>query len=118
MDKLYYNAYLDKNRYKDIDKIDYSKFDSKFLKKMLNDYDELKGVVNVYDNGLLEHFIYDVSEAIDKCDFTDVQVRRLVRWFHGYNENDIAKEEGVSRWVVSKSIHAGCEKILTILKSQ
>ena len=44
--------------------------------------------------------------------FTDVQARRLQMWFDGFNESEIAASEGVSRWVVSKSLHLACDKIL------
>lgn len=114
MDKIYYKLYWSDN--KDIYQLNYSNLDTKTLKKVLNDYDMLCDKHNVYDGDIISIFLYDVGVAIDSCEFTDIQGRRLKLWFHGYNEIYIAENEGVSRWVVSKSLHAACNKILSELK--
>lgn len=115
MDRLYYKLYWSDNN-RGIYQLDYSKLDVKTLKKVLNDYDMLCDKYNVYDGNIMSIFLYDVGIAIDMCEFTDVQSRRLSKWFQGYTENAIAEGENVSRWVISKSIHAACNKILAQLK--
>ena len=115
MDRLYYKLYWSDNS-KGIYQLDYTNLDAKTLKKVLNDYDMLCDKYNVYDGNIMSIFLYDVGVAIDTCEFTDTQMRRLDKWFIGYNEVAIAEDEGVSRWVVSKSIHAACNKILSQLK--
>ena len=115
LDRLYYNLHLQSNANVMVEEIDYTQFDTKTLKKVLSNYNGFSESFSIYDKNAISLFLYDVNESIKKCEFTDVQLRRLSMWFNGYNESDIAKVDGVSRWVVSKSIHAACEKILSIL---
>ena len=115
MDKLYYKLYMsgvDVGIYQ----LDYSRLDVKTLKKILNDYIMLCDKYYVYRDNIVSIFLYDVGVAISACEFTDIQARRLNKWFEGYTESSIAEDEGVSRWVVSKSLHAACAKILDGLK--
>lgn len=115
MDKIYYRLYWS-DSVNGVYQLDYTNLDTKTLKKILNDYDMLCGKYNVYDGDFMSIFLYDVGVALSSCEFTDIQVRRLNKWFCGYNEVAIAEDEGVSRWVVSKSLHAACDKILNELK--
>lgn len=115
MDKIYYKLYWSDSA-NGVYQLDYTNLDTKTLKKILNDYDMLCGKYNVYDGDFMSIFLYDVGVAISACEFTDIQARRLSKWFEGYTESSIAEDEGVSRWVVSKSLHAACAKILDGLK--
>lgn len=116
MDKIYYQLYY--SDYNDIYCLNYNNLDSKALKKILNDYTMLCNKYNAYGNETISIFLYDIEMAMKHCSLTDVQKRRLNLWFMGYNEKDIAELEGVSRWVISKSLHAACSKILSVLRCE
>ena len=117
MDKVYYNMIMSNIvGYGDEAALDYSNFNTKILKKILNDFAMLRSKYNIYGRGIMNQFLFDVSSVLPCIDFTDVQCRRLLMWFDGYNESEIASVEGVTRWVVSKSLHSACEKILTELE--
>ena len=112
MDKIFYNNYIQNQvLYPNSNNI-YQTLDCKSLKKLLNEYYSLLGKYNIYDKGIVNEFLFSVDIALNKCKFTEIQINRLFFWFLGYNENDIAEVEGVSRQVVGKSINAACLKIL------
>lgn len=94
----------------------YRGFDGKILKKILCNFDYLKYKYNMYDDGIINNIVFDINEAISKSELSDIQKHRLEMWMNGYTEQDIADTCGVSRWVVSKSIVASCEKIARRLK--
>lgn len=117
MDKVYYNVIMSNVvGYGDETSIDYSNFNTKMLKKILGDYTMLISKYDVYSRGIMNQFLFDVSIVLPQVGFTDVQARRLQMWFDGFNESEIAASEGVSRWVVSKSLHLACDKILNELE--
>ena len=116
MDKVYYHLIMSNVvGCGDETIIDYHNFNTKILKKILSDFTMLISKYNIYNRGIMNQFLFDVSSVLPSIDFTDVQARRLQMWFDGYNENEIAGTEGVTRWVVSKSLHSACEKILAEL---
>lgn len=94
----------------------YKNLDGKILKKILCNFNYLRYKYNMYDDGIINNIIFDINEAISKSDLSDIQKHRLTMWMDGYTEQDIADTCGVSRWVVSKSIVASCERIAKILK--
>lgn len=117
MDKVFYNEVMRNKidnsiRFSEI----YNSLDCKTLKKFLNNFTSLKCKYNIYEEGIINNIIFDINEAIEKCDLSDTQKTRLELWMDGYTENDIANFFGVSRWVVSKSIVVACDKILRYLK--
>lgn len=118
IDRIYYNIYINGINGLSYDDYDYDKLDIKSFKKVLGYYNTLLSKYNMYDSNIISNFLYDVNSSLMKCDFTDVQKRRLEKWFDGLTEGEIAESEGVSRWVVSKSIHAGCNKLLLILREK
>ena len=117
IDKVFYNQIMG-------DKIDnsirfaeiYKKLDVKSLKKILSNFDYLKYKYNMYDDGMINNIVFDISEAIEKCGLSEIQKDRLSMWMNGYNEQEIADKCGVSRWVVSKSIVATSTKVLNYLR--
>lgn len=117
IDRIYYNIYLNDAHSITSGDIDYSNLDSKSLKRILGYYNTLLSKYSIYESNVISNFLYDVHYSLAKCDLTDVQLRRMSKWFDGFSESEIAESEGVSRWVVSKSIHAGCDKLLLILRS-
>lgn len=117
MDRIFYNDYINKIVLINESNIDYSRLTQKDLKRILSYYTTLSTKYNQFDRGIISEFLYDVTEAMSKCDFTNIQKRRLNNWLLGYTENEIAEMEGVSRWVVSKSINASSQKMLSILKA-
>ena len=132
MDRIFYNDYINKIVLVNESNIDYSRLTNKDLKKILSYYTTLSSKYTRFDSGIISEFeflgdavleiiisefLYDVTEAIGKCNLTTIQSRRLSSWLLGYTESEIAEMEGVSRWVVSKSINASTKKILSILKN-
>lgn len=117
MDRIFYNDYINKIVLVNESSIDYSRLTNKDLKRILSYYTTLSTKYTRFDSGIISEFLYDVTEAIGKCDLTNIQSRRLSNWLLGYTESEIAEMEGVSRWVVSKSINASSQKILSILKN-
>lgn len=117
MDRIFYNDYINKIVLVNESNIDYSRLTNKDLKKILSYYNTLSAKYTRFDSGIISEFLYDVTEAIGKCNLTTIQSRRLSSWLLGYTESEIAEMEGVSRWVVSKSINASSQKILSILKN-
>lgn len=116
MDRIYYNKFK-KDKIESLDEdIRYDQLDCKVLKKILNDYFSLISKYNILEKGLINEFLYDIDEAINSAAFTKVQTKRMFLWFNGYNEREIAEAEGVSIYVVHKSIVAACNKILTELQ--
>lgn len=116
IDRIYYNAYMNDIHSIMVGDIDYSGVDSKTLKKILGYYNTLLSKYSIYESNTISNFLYDIYTSLPQCDFTEVQQRRLSKWLDGFSENEIAESEGVSRWVVSKSIHASCDKILLVLR--
>ena len=117
MDKVYYNHEMSKKfsnsvRFADI----YRTLDGKSIKRILCNFDYMKYKYNMYEDGIINNIVFDINEAIEKCGLSDVQRERLEMWMNGYTEQDIGDKYGVSRWVVSKSIVASCEKISRYLK--
>lgn len=90
----------------------------KSVKKALCNINSLKDKYNIYDEGLMNDTLYYLFLAIESCDFTDIQKERLDMWVDGYTESDIASKYGVSRWVVSKSINASCDKVISFLRNE
>ena len=117
VDKVYYNNTLGNKvnnsvRFAEI----YRSLDGKSIKKILCNFEYLKYRYNMYEDGIINNIVFDINEAIDKCGLSDIQKQRLDMWMNGYTEQDIGDECNVSRWVVSKSIVASCEKISRYLK--
>lgn len=118
IDRLFYNKAKKDHIDSTENGIDYRNFDCKILKKLLNEYNSLVEVYDLYSDNAISEFLFDIREALKSCDLTEIQYVRLIYWFSGYNENEIAQKENVSRWVVSKSITAACKKILDYLQSK
>lgn len=116
MDRIYYNKFKKEKIESLNEDITYELLDCKTLKKILNDYFSLISKYNILDNGLINEFLYNIDEAITASKFTDVQTKRMFLWFNGYNEREIAEVEGVSIYVVHKTIVAACTKILAELQ--
>lgn len=116
LDKIYYKFLSCNSSLCDLNfVIDYNKIDIKTLKKILNSFSYLMDKYGVYDTSVMSQFLYDVNVAIENTQFTEVQAERLVMWFEGYNESEIADRYKITRQVVSKSIHAACTKIYSFL---
>ena len=94
----------------------YKTLDAKTLKKILCNFKYLKEKYNMYDDGIINNIVFDINEAIEKCELSDVQSERLSMWMDGYTEQEIGDYYGVSRWVVSKSIVAASNKIGSYLR--
>ena len=94
----------------------YKTLDAKTLKKILCNFKYLKEKYNLYDYGIINNIVFDINEAIEKCELSDVQSERLSMWMDGYTEQEIGDYYGVSRWVVSKSIVAASNKIGSYLR--
>lgn len=116
MDRLFYNEYKRKTFADDHESLDYKNLDVKNLKKFLRYYEIMMEKYNIYESNVMSNILYDITCAIAISKFTSVQVRRLSLWLKGYSEHEIAEMEGVTRWVISKSIKAACNKILSILQ--
>ena len=116
MDRIYYNEYASKRAVCGQDPSCYANLNVRVLKKFLGYYETMVNKYNLYEQGFINNLLYDISTSLIKCGFTDVQDRRLRLWLRGYSEKEIAEMEGVSRWVVSKSITAACNKLLSILQ--
>ena len=115
LDKIFYNKIQNDKIKSSLGDMTYKKLDCKTLKKVLNSYSTLILKYNMYEDGTINNFLFSVDMALNNCEFTQVQLARLHMWFDGYTENEIAEVENVTRWVVSKSITAGCNKILIYL---
>ena len=116
LDKIYYKFLTGSSSVYDLNfVIDYTKINIKTLKKILNSFSYLIDKYGIYDTSVMCQFLYDVNVAIENTQFTDVQAERMVMWFDGYNESEIAEKYNITRQVVSKSIHAACSKIYTFL---
>ena len=118
MDKIFYNKIEKEKIESSLEDMTYKNLDCKTLKKVLNDYFTLIEKYNIYENGTINNFLFSVDMAMSKCEFTQIQIQRLFLWFNGYTESEIAETENVSRWVVSKSITAACNKILNFLVTE
>lgn len=116
IDRLYYNEYINSVNGLNYHEFDYNKITSKELKRILSYYNTLVSKHSLYENNIIGNFLYDIDTAINKSELTETQANRLNLWFLGYSESEIADREGVSRWVVSKSLHAACNKILDKLR--
>lgn len=116
MDRLYYNDYINSTNAMICCDFDYNGMSSKELKRILSYYETLISKHSLYANNIISHFLYDINMAINQSNLTETQSNRLNLWLCGYSESEIACMEGVSRWVVSKSLHAACNKILDKLK--
>lgn len=116
MDKLFYNEYKRKMFTDDHEFLDYKKLDVKNLKKFLGYFDTMIAKYNIYESNVMSNILYDMTCAMAICEFTNVQARRMSLWLRGYSEHEIAEMEGVTRWVISKSIKASCSKVLSILQ--
>lgn len=118
MDKIFYNKIENDKIESSLEDMTYKNLDCKTLKKVLNDYFTLLEKYNIYENGTINNFLFSVDMAISKCEFTQTQIQRMFLWFNSYTESEIAQIENVSRWVVSKSITAACNKILDYLVNE
>ena len=119
VDKICYKNYInDKLNPRLANSIDYTNLNVKTLKRILSEFYNLASKYDIYGESLMSEFVYDLTCAIYKCDFTDIQFKRLKLWMYGYNEREIAEKENVSRWVVSKSIRSSCEKIIQCLRKE
>ena len=116
MDRIYYNKFNRDKIGSSQEDITYKQLDCKVLKKILNDYFSLISKYNILEKGLINEFLYDIDGAIMASKFTEVQTKRMFLWFSGYNEREIAEAEGVSVYVIHKSIVAACNKVLAELQ--
>lgn len=119
MDKVFYKDYV-KSRSESCDfkNIFMRNITRKKVKRALSNLNSVKEKNNIYECGFLNDILFYLFLAIAECDFTDIQRERLYMWIDGYTEQDIANKHGVSRWVVSKSLNASCDKIIAFLESE
>lgn len=116
MDKVFYNEYVKNNRESyDFRKSFISDLNGKKIKKALRNINALQDKYNIYECGFMNDVLFYLFLALNECDFTDIQKERLSMWIDGYTEQDIADRYNVSRWVVSKSINAACNKVVAFL---
>lgn len=119
MDRVFYRDYVkSKSESYDFKDAFIKNITRKKVKRALSNINALKDKFDVYGYGLLNDVLFYLFLAISNCDFTDIQKERLDMWLDGYTEQDIANKYGVSRWVVSKSINASCDKIIKFLKEE
>jgi hypothetical protein len=96
--------------------VSYKSLDAKMIKRALSNINSLKDKYNIYHSGVINDILFSLFDAIDNCELTYVQKERLDMWINGYTETEIANRYGVSRWVISKSLIASCNKIMKYLE--
>lgn len=90
----------------------YESLTPKVLKKILRDYLRLLNKYDIYQKGVINDFLYDLTNAMENADLTPIQKTRLDLWLYGYTEQEIATKDNVVRQVVGKSMNGICNKIL------
>lgn len=119
MDKVIYNNYNKTNPRSSNFKDAFLKgLTRKGVKKALCNINSLRDKYNTFEDGFMNDVLYYLFLALNVCDFTDIQKERLDMWLDGYTESDIAAKYNVSRWVVSKSLNASCDKIISFLRDE
>lgn len=96
--------------------VSYKNLDAKMIKRALSNIKSLNTRHNIYYDGTISDILFFIYEAIEKCGLTVIQKERLDMWIDGYTESEIANKYGVSRWVISKSLIASCNKIIKYLE--
>ena len=111
IDKLFYMENKRRDGANIKAKVVYQNFTPTSFKKVMFDFKRIEFNHSPYMSGVLNDFVFDVTTAMDNAFMTEVQTKRLQMYMYGYTEKEIAEQEGVSRWVVSKSINVACAKL-------
>lgn len=85
--------------------------DCESVKRMLSHFQEFKICARSSGNTNVLSALLDYEKAIENCEFTESQKRRLLLWMESYSMTDIAYTEGVSVSSIHRTINSLCYRI-------